>query len=169
MHQPELSTKTVSVKLDSETRSRIENIAQARQRTAHWVMREAIYQYLDREEKRNAFRQDTMNAWEEYQETGLHANAAEVETWLTSWGSENELSAPPMSQIIYSAAAVRDLQRLQDFLRKKNPAAAKRAAEAIVKAIQVLVQQPQIGRPVEDLPIMYREWLIADRLYIQIP
>lgn len=94
MHQPELSTKTVSVKLDSETRSRIENIAQARQRTAHWVMREAIYQYLDREEKRNAFRQDTMNAWEEYQETGLHANAAEVETWLTSWGSENELSAP---------------------------------------------------------------------------
>lgn len=94
MAQPQIVAKTVSVKLDADTRARVENLADARKRSAHWVMREAINQYVDREEKREAFRQATLNAWEEYQETGLHATAAEVESWLASWGTENELPAP---------------------------------------------------------------------------
>ena len=91
---PASAAKTVSVKLDSDIRARVENLAEARHRSAHWVMREAICQYVDREEKREAFRQDAIKAWEEYQETGLHATAAEVDTWLASWGTENELPAP---------------------------------------------------------------------------
>lgn len=87
-------SKTVSVKLDVDTRARVEQLAESRHRSAHWVMREAITQYVDREERREAFRQDTLKAWDEYQETGLHANAVEVESWLTSWGSENEAPAP---------------------------------------------------------------------------
>lgn len=94
MPQPQIAAKTVSVKLDSETRARVENLAQGRHRSAHWIMREAISQYLDREEKREVFRQDTIKAWEEYQETGLHASASEVDAWLASWGTENELPAP---------------------------------------------------------------------------
>jgi predicted transcriptional regulator len=91
---PSVVTKTVSVKLDPDIRTRIEHLAEARHRTAHWVMREAICQYVEREEKREAFRQDAIKAWEEYQETGLHATAAEVDRWLASWGTENELPAP---------------------------------------------------------------------------
>ncbi|MBW8067895.1 MAG: ribbon-helix-helix protein, CopG family [Ferrovum sp.] len=94
MSQPHIAVRTVSVKLDSDTRTRIENLAEARHRSAHWVMREAISQYIDREEKREAFRQDAIQAWGEYRETGLHATATEVDTWLASWGTENELSAP---------------------------------------------------------------------------
>lgn len=94
MAHQQIAAKIVSVKLDAETRTRIENLAEARHRSAHWVMREAISQYVDREEKREAFRQDTIKAWEEYQETGLHSTAAEVDTWLASWGGENELPAP---------------------------------------------------------------------------
>jgi predicted transcriptional regulator len=86
--------KTVSVKLDTDIRARLENLAKSRQRTAHWVMREAINQYVEREEKREAFRQATIKAWDEYQETGLHATAAEVDVWLSSWGSVNELPTP---------------------------------------------------------------------------
>jgi predicted transcriptional regulator len=88
------NAKTISVKLDADLRTRLENLAEARQRTAHWVMREAINQYVEREEKREAFRQATIKAWDEYQETGLHATAAEVDTWLNSWGSDNPLPAP---------------------------------------------------------------------------
>ena len=88
------TAKTVSVKLDPATRARVENLAQARHRSAHWVMREAIGQYLEHEEKREAFRHDTLKAWEEYQETGLHLNAAEVDAWLGSWGTDHELPAP---------------------------------------------------------------------------
>ena len=59
------------------------------------MMREAIAQYVEREEKREAFRQDTLNAWQEFQQTGLHATAADVESWLATWGSDVERPAPP--------------------------------------------------------------------------
>jgi plasmid stabilization system protein ParE len=62
--------------------------------------------------------------------------------------------------VIYAPGAVRDLQRLREFLRAKNPVAARRSADAILKALQVLKLQPQIGRPVEHMPDDYREWVI---------
>jgi plasmid stabilization system protein ParE len=65
-----------------------------------------------------------------------------------------------MPQVRYAPGAIRDLQRLREFLRLKNPAAAQRAGETIVKAVQILGHQPQVGRPVEDMPDEYREWLI---------
>ena len=91
---PAHTAKTVSVKLDQETRARIDQLAKTHRRTAHWVMREAIQQYLEREEKRESFRQDAMNAWEEYQETGLHVTGDEVSMWLDTWSEENEQAAP---------------------------------------------------------------------------
>lgn len=94
MPQPPIAAKTVSVKLDADTRARVENLAGARHRSAHWVMREAITQYVDREERREAFRQGTIKAWEDFQETGLHATAEEVDAWLAGWGTENELPVP---------------------------------------------------------------------------
>ncbi|PZR93978.1 Predicted transcriptional regulator [Bosea sp. CRIB-10] len=83
-----------SIKLDDELKGRVQNLAAARRRTSHWIMREAIAQYVEREEKREALRQDTLKAWEDFQATGLHATAEEVETWLSSWGTDNELPAP---------------------------------------------------------------------------
>lgn len=38
--------------------------------------------------------------------------------------------------------------------------AAKRAGEVIIKAVQVLGLQPQLGRPIEDMPDEFREWII---------
>lgn len=83
-----------SIKLDDELKSRVQHLAGLRRRSAHWIMREAIEQYVEREEKREAFRQDTIEAWEEFQATGLHATAEEVEKWLASWGTEDELPPP---------------------------------------------------------------------------
>ena len=83
-----------SIKLDDVMKARVQHLAEARKRTSHWIMREAITQDVEREEKREALRQDTLKAWEEFQETGLHATAEQVDQWLASWGTENELSAP---------------------------------------------------------------------------
>lgn len=83
-----------SIKLDDEMRGRVRHLAQARQRTSHWIMREAISQYVEREEKREALQRDTVRAWDEFQKTGLHATAEEVDHWLESWGTDNELPAP---------------------------------------------------------------------------
>jgi plasmid stabilization system protein ParE len=62
-----------------------------------------------------------------------------------------------MPQVRFAPAALRDLQRLREFLRLKNPVSAKRAATAIIKSIELLGQHPQIGRPAEEMDIMYRE------------
>ena len=83
-----------SIKLDDELKGRVQSLAAARRRTSHWIMREAIAQYVEREEKREALRQDTLKAWEDVQASGLHATAEEVEKWLSSWGTDNELPAP---------------------------------------------------------------------------
>jgi predicted transcriptional regulator len=57
-------------------------------------MREAIAQYLEREEKRDAFRQATLDAWDEYQTTGQYATEQQVEAWLSSWGTDTETKPP---------------------------------------------------------------------------
>lgn len=65
-----------------------------------------------------------------------------------------------MPQVRFAPTAIRDLERLREFLRPKSPIAAKRAGEVIVKAVQVLGLQPQLGRPIEDMPDEFREWVI---------
>jgi predicted transcriptional regulator len=48
------ATQPMAVKLDGRTRERIKRLADIRSRAMHWIMREAIRQYVDREEKREA-------------------------------------------------------------------------------------------------------------------
>lgn len=86
--------RPVAIKINEDIKARVKRLAEARHRTSHWMMREAITLYVEREERREAFRQDTLTAWEEYRTTGLHATAEEVSAWLESWGTDNELPAP---------------------------------------------------------------------------
>jgi len=39
-------------------------------------------------------RQDTLKAWEQYQTTGLHANAAEVDAWLAQLEQGHDVEPP---------------------------------------------------------------------------
>jgi predicted transcriptional regulator len=73
---------TTSLKLDSAMKERVHRLASARRRSAHWVMREAVQQYVEREEKRERLRQDALAAWADYQTTGLHVTAEEADAWL---------------------------------------------------------------------------------------
>ena len=65
-----------------------------------------------------------------------------------------------MPPIRFAPRALQDLQRLREFLRPKNPEAARRAGLAIQQDIRVLGQQPRIGRMIEDMPEHFREWPI---------
>jgi predicted transcriptional regulator len=64
------AVRPVAIKIDEDIKARVKRLADARQRSSHWLMREAITQYVDREEKREAFRQDTLKAWEAFRENG---------------------------------------------------------------------------------------------------
>jgi plasmid stabilization system protein ParE len=65
-----------------------------------------------------------------------------------------------MPRLIWSRQALLDVQRLYCFLAAKNSEAAKRAIQSVRQGVKVLGRQPGIGRPIEDLPNAFREWLI---------
>jgi predicted transcriptional regulator len=71
-----------TIKIDAVTKARIQQLADARQRTTHWMILDAVRQYVDHEEKREAFRQAGIQAWNDYQATGLHVAAEEADAWL---------------------------------------------------------------------------------------
>jgi predicted transcriptional regulator len=65
------------LKLDSTIKERVQRLASARRRSPHWIMREAVELFVEREEKREQLRQDALAAWADYQTTGLHVTAEE--------------------------------------------------------------------------------------------
>ncbi|WP_347332705.1 type II toxin-antitoxin system RelE/ParE family toxin [Marinimicrobium locisalis] len=64
-------------------------------------------------------------------------------------------------KVTYTARAGRDFARLRDFIRQKNPQAAQKAGRQLKKNIQTLVDQPQMGTPVEELE-NFRELVARD-------
>lgn len=83
-----------SIKLDDELKGRVQHLAEARRRTSHWIMREAIAQYVEREEKSEAFKKDALRAWEEYQRTGLHLTLEEADAWLAKLEAGKDAELP---------------------------------------------------------------------------
>jgi predicted transcriptional regulator len=84
-----------SIKIDDELKGRVQHLAALRQRSAHWIMREAITQYVAREEARESFKQEAVASWAAFQETGQHLTGQEVRAWLNTWGSKTETELPP--------------------------------------------------------------------------
>jgi len=66
-----------------------------------------------------------------------------------------------MPRLIWSPAALRDVERIYRFLAEKNPGAARRAARAIRTGMKILETQPAAGRPIPDMDPEFREWLIT--------
>jgi predicted transcriptional regulator len=84
----------VSLKLDDEERARLGALAVARKRSSHYLMREAVREYLTREELRQSFRDEADKALREYEENGLHATQAEIDSWVDSLGTRRPKRAP---------------------------------------------------------------------------
>ena len=83
-----------SVKIDDALKNRIHHLAAIQHRTAHWIMREAILEYVEREESRERFKQEALLSWSAYQETGLHLTGEDVHKWLNTWGTDQDAEPP---------------------------------------------------------------------------
>lgn len=92
-HAPSQSLST-SIKIPGELRERLQNLAKSRQRSTHALMLQAIEDFVTREEKREAWRQEGMAAWEEYQQTGLHLTNAEAMEWLSQLAAGDNVEPP---------------------------------------------------------------------------
>jgi len=86
--------QSTTIKIDQSTKDRVKRLADARHRTPHRVMLDAIREYVEREEKREAFRQDGIRAWDEYQATGLHVTQESVDAWLAKLGEGQDVDPP---------------------------------------------------------------------------
>ena len=83
-----------SVKLDDDLKNRIRHLAETRHRSTHWIMREAIRDYVEREEKRETLKQEALRAWESYRENGLHLTLEEADDWLAKLEAGEDAELP---------------------------------------------------------------------------
>ncbi|MCA1793814.1 MAG: type II toxin-antitoxin system RelE/ParE family toxin [Desulfobacteraceae bacterium] len=64
-----------------------------------------------------------------------------------------------MPRLIVTEGAARGLERCRSFLAEKNPNALKKAAQTIGYHFSLLEKEPEIGRPLGDMPEL-RELII---------
>jgi len=57
-------------------------------------VQEAIRDYVEREERKESFKQEALESWERYQETGLLMTGQEAREWLSRWGTDEETEIP---------------------------------------------------------------------------
>ena len=83
-----------AVKLDDATYDRLKALGESRQRAPHWLMKEAIKQFLDREEEAESRKKDTLERIARFEKTGEAIPFEAVDAWLATWGTENEGKCP---------------------------------------------------------------------------
>lgn len=71
------------IKLDEGSRECVQHLADAHRRSSHWIMHEAVAQYLER------FKQEALASWVVYEETGRHLTGDEARDCLNTWGRPN--------------------------------------------------------------------------------
>lgn len=86
--------RPTTIKIDTETKERVKRLADARHRSSHWMILEAIRQYVAREEKRELMRQDGLRAWSDYQENGLHVTHEEADAWMAKLEAGQDVAPP---------------------------------------------------------------------------
>jgi len=89
-----MASTPVAVRLTDPLKVRMRTLADQRRRPMHWLMREAIEQYVTREEQRESFRQEAMDTWRDYQITGLHVTSEEADAWLAELEVGNDVEPP---------------------------------------------------------------------------
>lgn len=60
-------------------------------------------------------------------------------------------------ELLWTEPALCDLEKIDRYLRRRNPAAARRLGEDILARIQMLASQPELGR-IYDPEWPYRVW-----------
>lgn len=77
-----MKTTTMGIKLDETARDRLKRLGAAKDRTPHWLMKRAILEYLEKEEAYEREKQEDLQRWQQYQDTGDHLSHDEVSTRL---------------------------------------------------------------------------------------
>lgn len=72
---------TVTLKLDDSSRQRLKSLAEAKHRSSHYLMKEAIDRYLTQEEAEQVVLQSVDAEIANFEASGLHIELSEVKAW----------------------------------------------------------------------------------------
>ena len=65
---------TTGIKIDAETKERLKRLGKIKDRTPHWLMKQAIFEFLEREENYERERQEDQDRWQHFVETGQYVS-----------------------------------------------------------------------------------------------
>ena len=75
---------TVGVRLDDETQDRLKRLGKMRDRSPHYLMKEAIEAYLENEEAVEAEKTLLRDRWQEFELTGQAFSQSEMKSWAAN-------------------------------------------------------------------------------------
>lgn len=81
------------VKLEAAMKSRLEKLSALKDRSVHWLMKEAILRYVENEEQVFELKQETLRRWQEIEQNRIISNES-VMVWLDTWGTDHETERP---------------------------------------------------------------------------
>jgi predicted transcriptional regulator len=85
---------TQAIKLDDETNNRLKVLAQQRNRSAHWLLRDALQRYLAEEERYEQEKAEDLAGYEDYLLTGKAVSNDTVAAWLNELASGKKATWP---------------------------------------------------------------------------
>ncbi len=92
--QAQTQLTPISIRLPADLKQRIQGLAAMRQRSTNALVVQAVAAFVEREEKREAIRQECIAAHEHYQQTGLHLTQAEVKEWIARLRQGKQANMP---------------------------------------------------------------------------
>jgi predicted transcriptional regulator len=87
-------TSTQGIKLDPATRERLKELGKLKQRTPHGLMRAAIEQFLEKEERFEREKQEDLQRWQRYQLSGEAVSQENVAGWLSDLAEGKSTPCP---------------------------------------------------------------------------
>jgi len=85
---------TQAIKLDDETNDRLKALAQQRDRSAHWLLREALQRYLTEEERYEREKAEDLAEYEDYVLTGKAIDNETITSWLNELANGKKAAWP---------------------------------------------------------------------------
>lgn len=85
---------TQAIKLDDETNDRLKVLARQRNRSAHWLLRDALQRYLAEEERYEREKAEDLAEYEDYLLTGKSIPNDTVASWLNELANGKKTAWP---------------------------------------------------------------------------
>lgn len=87
----------LGVRLEPELEQRLSVLAKKSNRSKSYLVKEALRRYIDQLETQEKRRQETLERWEAYEQTGETIEHDTMVEWLESWGDDKEKPCPAIT------------------------------------------------------------------------